>query len=84
MEQVAQNISIDQVELSTILATLETYVNNVVSLFFKLSDTSIFTKEIKDKLFKIDEDMNPSAHQLSLDPSHSSTHYTKIIYLTNL
>ena len=62
MEQVAQKIVIDQVELSTILATLETYVNNVVSLFFKLIETSIFTKDIKIKLSKIDEDMKASAH----------------------
>lgn len=61
LEQVAQKIAIEQVELSTILSTLETYVNNVVSLFVKLSDTSIFTREIKDKLSKIDEDMKASA-----------------------
>ena len=36
------------------------------------------------KLSKIDEDMKASAHQLSLDPSHSFAHYTKIRYLTNL
>ena len=46
--------------------------------FFKLSHTSIFTKETKDKLSKIDEDMKESAHQLSLDPSHSFAHYSKI------
>ena len=84
LELVAQKISINQVELSTILVTLETYVNNVVSLFAKLSDTSNFTKEIKDKLAKIDEDMKASAHQLSLDPSCSSTHFTRIRYLSNL
>ena len=44
LELVAHKIAIDQVELSTILATLETYVNNVVSLFVKISDTSNFTK----------------------------------------
>ena len=84
MKLVAQKIAIDQVELSTILATLESYVNNVVSLFVKISDTSNFTKDIKIKLSKIDEDMKASAHQLSLDPSCSFAHLTKIRYLTNL
>lgn len=70
--------------MSTSLATLETYVNNVVSLFVKLSDTSIFTKVIKDTLSKIDEDRKESAHQLSLDPSCSFSHFTKISYLTNI
>ena len=35
LEQVAQRIAIDQVELATILGTLETSINNVVSLFVK-------------------------------------------------
>ena len=61
-KQVAQRIVIDQIELSTILVSLETSVNNVVSLFVKLSDTSIFTKEIKEKLSKRDEDIKTSAH----------------------
>ena len=62
LEQVAQKISIDKLELSTTLATLEISIDNLVSLFVKFSDTSIFTKEIKDKLFKIDEDIKASAH----------------------
>ena len=55
LEQVAQKIAINQVELSTILSSLETCENNVTSLFKKLYDTSIFTQEIKDKLSKIDD-----------------------------
>ena len=43
-----------------------------------------FTKDIKDKLSKIDEDLKASAQKLQLDPSYSSTHYTKIIFLTNM
>ena len=84
LEQVAQKIGIYQVDLSTILSSLETFVNNVTSLFRKLCDTSSFTQEIKDKLSKIDEDLKESAHQLSLDPSYSSAHYSKIRFLTNL
>ena len=81
LELVAQKIAINQVELSTILVTLEMYVNNVISLFAKISDTLNFTKDIKAKIAKIDEDMKASAHQLSLDPSYSSTHFTRIRYL---
>ena len=77
-------IEINQLKLSTILAMLEAYVNNVVSLFVKLSNTSIFTKDIQIKLSKIDEDMKASAHQLSLDPSCSFAHFTKIKYLTDV
>ena len=51
-----------QVDLSTILSSLETSVNNVTLLFRKLCDTSIFTQEIKDKLSKIDEDLKASLH----------------------
>lgn len=69
LELIAQKISIHQVELSTILGSLETSCNNVSLLFDKLCDISIFTKEIKDKLLKIDEDLKASAQQLQLDPS---------------
>ena len=83
LEKVALNISIYQIELSNIVPFLETYVSNFISLFVKLSDTSIFTKEIKDKLSKIDEDIKASGHHLSLDLSYSSEHFTKIRYLEN-
>ena len=58
----AQKIIIDQVELSTILVNFENSINNVVFLFVKLSDTENFTKEIKDKLYKIDIDLKVSSH----------------------
>ena len=70
--------------MSTILNSLETSANNVTSLFNKLCYATIFTQEIKDKISKIDEDLKASAHQLSLDPRYSSTHYTKIRFLTNM
>ena len=63
---------------------METSTNNVTSLFSKLCDTSIFTQEIKDKIFKIDEDLKESAHKLSLDPSYNFAHYSKIRFLTNM
>ena len=84
MELIAQKIAIHQVDLSTILGSLETSCNNVTSLLGKLYDTSIFTKEIKGKLSKIDEDLKESGQKLSLDPSYSYAHYSKIRFLTNL
>ena len=45
LEQVAQRIAIDQVELATIVGLLETFVNNVYH--YLSSDTSIFTKDIR-------------------------------------
>ena len=48
MENVAKKIVIDQVELSTLIATLEGVVNNVVSLIIIFFGTSNFTTEIKD------------------------------------
>ena len=62
LELVAQNIAIYQVDLSTILGSLETSTKNVTSLFGKLWNASIFTWEIKDKLSKIDEYLKASAH----------------------
>ena len=84
MELISQNIGIHQVDLSTILGSLETSCNNVTSLFDKLCDTSILTKDIKDNFSEIDEDLKASAQKLQLDPSYSSTHYTKIRFLTDI
>ena len=61
MEHIAQQIAIYQVELSTILGSLESSCTNVSSLFGKLCDVSTFTKEIKDKFSKIDEDLKESS-----------------------
>ena len=49
-------MAIDQVELSTLIFALDIIVNNVVSLFVKLNDSTNFTKEIKEKLAKINVD----------------------------
>ena len=61
LEHIAQQIEIYQVELSTILGPLETSCTNVTLLFGKLCDVSNFSKEIGDKLSKIDEDLKASA-----------------------
>ena len=49
LELIAQKISICQIELSTILSSLETSYNNVTSLFGKLCETSNFTKNNKQR-----------------------------------
>ena len=64
LEHIAQQITIKQVELSTILGTIENSFTSATSLFAKLCDVSNFTKEIKEKLNKIDMDMQSSAQKL--------------------
>ena len=66
LELISQQISIHQVELSIILGSLETSCIRVSFLFGKLCDISIFTKEIKEKLSKNDEDLKASAQKLQL------------------
>ncbi len=83
-ELISQKISIYEVELSTILTSLETSCTNVTLLFGKLWDISSFTKEIKDNLFEIDEDLKASAQQLHLEPSSSSTHFKRIRFLIDM
>ena len=78
LEHIAQQIAIYQVELSSSLTSLETSCTNLTSLFGKLCDVIEFTKEIRRKLTKIDEDLKDSAQQLQLDPNSSSAHHMKI------
>ena len=84
LENIAQKIKIDQVELSTLISALEIFVNNFVSLFVKLSDSTNFTKEIKEKLAKIDMDLKDSVNQLLLHPISSSNHFAKTRFLIDL
>ena len=57
LEHIAQKIAIKQVELATFLGNSKNSFKNATSLFAKNCDVSKFTKEIKDKLNKIDNDM---------------------------
>ena len=84
LEHISQQIAIQQVEISSILTNLETSCTNVTSLFAKLCDITKYTKEIKRKLNKIDEDLNASAKQLQLDPNSSSAHHMKIKFLLDM
>ena len=84
LENVASRITIDQVELSTIISSMDTTVNNVVALLVNLCDTSNFTLEIKNKLNKVDSDLKTSASQLAVDPTTSLAHFVKPRYLTDL
>ena len=61
LEHIAQQITIHQVGLSSILSNLESSYTNVTSLFSKLCDVTKFTKEIKGKFDKIKEDLKASA-----------------------
>ena len=84
LEHIAQQIAIQQVELSSILTKLEKSCTNVTSLFEKLCNVTKFTKEIKRKLTKNDDNLKASAHQLKLDLSSSSPHHTKIKFLSEM
>jgi hypothetical protein len=61
---------------------MENSFNNVTSLFAKLCDVTEYTKGIREKLIKIDEDLKVSAQNLKLDPSSSSSHHLRIKFLS--
>ena len=70
--------------MSIILESLENSFTNVTSIFAKLCDVFGFTKEVKEKLNKIDMDIQTSAQRLQLDPSSSSSHHIKVKFLANI
>lgn len=57
---------------------------NVTSLFGNLCNVTEFTKEIRRKLTKIDDDLKKNAQKLKLDLSSSSAHYMKIRSLSEM
>lgn len=84
LEHIAQQIAVKQVELATFLGNFENSFKNAASLFAKLCDVSRFTEEIKEKLNKIDNDIQSSPSSLQIDPSSSSSHHSKMKYLVAL
>ena len=66
------------------MGNFENSFKNAASLFAKLCDVSRFTKEIKEKLNKIDNDMQSSASSLQIDPSSSISHHSRMKYLAAL
>ena len=66
------------------MGNFENSIKNTASLFAKLCDVSRFTKEIKEKLNKIDNDMQSSAPSFQIDPSSSISHHSRMKYLAAL
>ena len=66
------------------MGNFENSFTSATSLFAKLCDVSSSTKGIKEKLNKIDVDMQLSASNLQMDPSSSSSHHTKVKYLVDM
>ncbi len=64
------------------MANIENSFNNVTSLFAKLCDVTEYTKEIREQLNKIDEDLKASTQNLKLDPSSTSSHHLRINFLS--
>ena len=60
LEHIAQHIAINQAKLSSVLTEIESSYSNIASLFAKLCNVAEFTKEVKDKINKIDEDLKDS------------------------
>ena len=83
-EHIAQQIAIQQVELSSILTNLETSYTNITSLFAKLCDVIEYTKETMRNFSKIDEYLIASANKLQLDPNSSFAHHMKITFLSDM
>lgn len=82
LEHISQHIAIKQVELTLILSDIQNSFNNVTSRYAKLCDVTEYTKEVRVKLHKIDEDLKVSAEKLKLDPSSSSSHHLRIKFLS--
>ena len=70
--------------MSSILSNIDSSYSNVTLIFAKLYNVAKFTKEIKGKLNKIDEDLKASGQKLQLEPSSSSAHHMKIRFLSDM
>ncbi|WP_044909103.1 hypothetical protein, partial [[Clostridium] innocuum] len=71
---IAEKIGINQAGLLTILGNFEVTYSFVTTLFCKLCNIVEFTKEVKEKMSKVDKDMQSTFQELQLEPSSSSAH----------
>lgn len=84
IEHIAQHIALNQDELFNKVTTVENSLSKVTVVFVKLCDIDQFTKEIKDKINKIEIDIKDSVQKLMLDPSTSSTHHMQLQSLSDM
>ena len=62
----------------TKLSNTEQSLSKVTAFFEKLCDIGQFTKETKNKIAQIEDEVRDSAQRLVLDPSASSVHHDKL------
>lgn len=82
LEHIAQQISINQAKLFAALTSIESSYSSISSFFVRICNVTKFSKEIKDRMNKIDEDLKASAQNLQHEPSSSSAHHMAIRLLS--
>lgn len=81
LEQVSKEISIQQVELSNISTNWEKIVLNSNTLVYKLyNDIPSQCKTVRDRMDKINTNLQKDIKALSMDPNSNLVYYTHYIF----
>ena len=64
-EKISGDIALSQVELATKIEQVKKVLGNILSLYTKLCDPSLFTQEVGHKILSLEDNLKLSSMQLS-------------------
>ena len=64
-EKISSDIALSQVELATKIEQVNKVLGNILSLYTKLCDLSLFTQEVGHKILSLEDNLKLSSRQLS-------------------
>ena len=74
-EKISSEIALSQVELAKKIEKVKAVLENILSLYSKLCDSSLFTQETSQRILSLKGNLKVSSMQLPKDPAQSEKHF---------
>ena len=79
-EKISGEIALTQVELAKKIEKVKVVLENILSLYSKLCDSSLFTQETSQRILSLERNLKVSSMQLPRDPAQSEKHFSKMLH----
>ena len=70
-EKISSEITLSQVELATKIDRVKEVLGNILSLYTKLCDPTLFPQELGKKILRVEDDLKLSSSNLSQNHVHT-------------
>ena len=78
-EKIFGDIALTQVALFTNVEDVKKVLENILSLYTKLCDPTLFTQETKHRILSLERNLNISGTQLPQNPAQSEKHFHALL-----